>query len=66
MQTPAVRKTLLGKLVDHWEQKYPDYRVWRDWNEILNATTDLPGAKGRRVSSSALESLEGSMSQLRI
>jgi len=53
-------------LVDHWEQKYPDYRVWRDWNEILNATTDLPGATGRRVSMSALESLEGSMSQLGI
>jgi len=35
--------TLLGKLVQHWQSKYP--QTWIDWNPVLNASVDLPGAK---------------------
>ena len=36
--------TLLGKLVQHWQSKYS--QTWVGWNSVLNASVDLPGAKG--------------------
>lgn len=44
----SVRKTLLGKLVEHWENKAGQSNAWCKWTEVAEKKADLPGASRRK------------------
>ncbi len=52
MRRKDVKKTLLGKLVAHWEnlmKNLVDQDAWKDWKLVAERRCNLPGAIGHRT-----------------
>ncbi|KAI5119293.1 hypothetical protein M0805_008208 [Coniferiporia weirii] len=66
MRHSSVQKTLLGKLVAHWETQVGKPSIWHDWRHVAEQKVDLPGAPGKKSKEapSSARSLELGMDAL--
>ena len=52
------KKTLLGKLAEHWEQRVGARVAWADAMEVASGRASLPGAPAMKAHGGGMELVE--------